>query len=53
MENIIERLKEINTQELDEIEDNKEKENIIKELAKWSQKVINLIERDKNGISKT
>jgi len=55
IENVIEGLKSISTQELDEIinEDNSEKENMIKELAKWSQKVIKIIEKEKNGIRKT
>ncbi len=55
IEGVIEGLKEISAQELDEIitEDNSEKENMIKELAEWSQKVVNLIEREKNGIRKT
>ncbi len=55
IENVIEGLKEISTQELDEIiaEDNSEKENMIKELAGWSQKVVKLIEKEKNGIRKT
>ncbi len=55
IENVIEGLREISTQELDEIiaEDNSEKENMIKELAGWSQKVVKLIEKEKNGIKKT
>lgn len=54
IENAIEGLKEINTQELDEIitEENSERENMIKELAKWSQKIIDLIEKEKNGLRK-
>jgi hypothetical protein len=54
VENVIERLKDINTQELDEIilEENSEKEKLIKELAKWSEKVVKLIETEKrkNGV---
>ncbi len=54
IENVIEGLKEINTQELDEIinEDNSEKEKMIRELAEWSQKVVKYIEKEKNGIRK-
>jgi len=39
---------------LDEIitEENSERENMIKELAKWSQKIIDLIEKEKNGFRK-
>jgi hypothetical protein len=55
IENVIEGLKEINSQELDEIinEDNSEKEKMIRELAEWSQKVVKIIEKEKNGIRKT
>ncbi|KUK55984.1 MAG: hypothetical protein XD79_0370 [Atribacteria bacterium 34_128] len=55
IEGVIEGLKEISAQELDEIitEDNSEKENMIKELAEWSQKVVKLIEKEKNAIRKT
>ena len=54
IEDVIEGLKEINTQELDEIitEENSERENMIKELAKWCQKIIDLIEKEKNGFRK-
>ena len=55
IENVIEGLKEINAQELDEIinEDNSEKEKMIRELAEWSQKVVKIIEKEKSGIRKT
>ncbi|MFZ7121558.1 MAG: ParB N-terminal domain-containing protein [Eubacteriaceae bacterium] len=55
IEDVIEGLKSINAHELDEIidEENSEKENMIKELAKWSQKVIKLIEKEKDGLKKT
>ncbi len=55
IENVIDGLKEINAQELDEIinEDNSEKEKMIRDLAVWSQKVIKIIEKEKNGIRKT
>ena len=55
IENVIEGLKNISTQELDEIifEESSEKEKMIKDLAKWSQTVLRLIEKEKNGISKT
>ena len=55
MENVIEGLKEISAQELDEIitENNSGKENMIKGLAEWSNKVVKLIEMEKNGINKT
>lgn len=52
IENVIEGLKEISAQELDEIitEDNSEKEKMIRELAEWSQKVVKIIEKEKSGI---
>lgn len=55
IEDVIEGLKEISAQELDEIitENNSGKENMIKELAEWSQRVVKLIEKEKNGIRKT
>lgn len=55
IEDVIEGLKEISTQELDEIvaEENSEKENMIKELAEWSRKIIKLIKKEKNGFKKT
>ena len=55
IENVIEGLKEINAQELDEIinEDNSEKEKMIRALAEWSQKVVKIIEKEKNGIRTT
>ncbi|MBA7583624.1 hypothetical protein ES708_25571 [subsurface metagenome] len=55
IEDVVEGLKEISTQELDEIiaEENSEKENMIKELVEWSQKVIKLIEKEKDGFKKT
>jgi hypothetical protein len=55
IENVIEGLKDINAQELDEIinEDNSEKEKMIRALAEWSQKVVKIIEKEKNGIRKT
>lgn len=51
IENVIEGLKETNTRELDEIinEDNSEKEKMIRSLAKWSQKIVEIIEKAKNG----
>ena len=54
IEEVIEGLKEINSQEIDEIvnEENSERENMIKQLAKWSQKIIDLIEKEKNGFRK-
>jgi len=55
IENVIEGLKEINAQELDKIinEDNSEKEKMIRVLAEWSQKVVKIIEKEKDGIRKT
>ncbi len=55
IENVIEELKEINTQELDEIinEENSEKEKKIRDLAKWSQTVVKIIEKGKNAIGRT
>ena len=55
IEDVTKGLKEISAQELDEIitEDNSEKENMIKKLAEWSQRVVKLIEKEKNGIKKT
>ena len=57
MENVIEGLKDISAQELDEIinEDDSEKEKMIGDLAEWSQKVVRIIaiEKKKNGIRTT
>ncbi len=55
IEDVIEGLKDVSAQELDEIisEDNSEKEKMIRELAEWSQKVVKLIEKEKNGIRTT
>jgi hypothetical protein len=55
IENVVEGLKDISAQELDEIiiEENGEKEKMIKDLAKWSKSVVNLIEKEKNGIRET
>lgn len=55
IESVIEGLKNINAQELDEIisEDKGERERMIKTLADWSQKVVKMVEREKNGIIKT
>ena len=55
IENVTEGLKDISAQELDEIisEDNSEKEKMIGDLAKWSQKVVKIIEKEKNGIRTT
>jgi len=57
MENVIEGLKDISAQELDEIinEDDSEKEKMIGDLAKWSQKVVRIIaiEKEKNGVRTT
>jgi len=52
IEKVIEGLKEINAQELDDIinEENSEKEKMIKELEQWSHKVVMYIEKEKNGI---
>lgn len=53
IENVISQLKEISALELDEIvnDENGEKEKIIRDLAKWSEKVVKLItaEKEKNG----
>jgi len=55
IENVIDGLKEINAQELDEIinEENSEKEKMFRELEKWSQTVVKIIEKEKNAIRKT
>lgn len=57
IENVIDRLKEISAQELDEIiyEEDSEKERMIHDLAKWSNKVAKLIatEKEKNGFRTT
>jgi len=55
IENVIEGLKDISAQELDEIinEDASEKEKMIGDLAIWSQKVVKMIEKEKNGIKTT
>jgi hypothetical protein len=52
IENVIDGLKNISAQELDKIidEENGEKEEMIKELADWSQKVVKLVEKEKSGI---
>lgn len=56
MENVIEGLKDISAQELDEIinEDNGEKEKMIIDLAEWSKRVVRIIviekEKEKDGI---
>ena len=55
IENVIKGLKDISTQELDEIimEDKSEKEKMIVDLAEWSNKVVVLIEKEKNGVRTT
>ena len=57
MENVIDGLKDISAQELDEIisEDNSEKEKMIVELAEWSRKVVKIIAtaKEKNGVRTT
>jgi hypothetical protein len=51
IENLIEGLKNVSAFEIDEIvnEESSEKESMIKELARWSQKVLNMISEGKNG----
>lgn len=51
IENVIGGLKNVSTLEIDEIinEESSEKENMIKELARWSYKVLNMISEGKNG----
>jgi hypothetical protein len=51
IENVIEGLKNVSAYEIDEIvnEDSSEKETMIKELARWSQKVLNMISEGKDG----
>jgi len=55
IENVIEGLKNISSFEIDEIinEENSEKENRIRELSKWTQKVLNIISEGKHGKRKT
>lgn len=57
IEIVIEKLKNISTQEIDEIinDDENGKRELIKELADWSNKVIAIIDGEKsnNGINKT
>lgn len=52
IESVIEGLKDISAQELDEIinENNSEKEKMICDLAEWSNKVVKMIEKEKNGV---
>lgn len=52
IENVIDGLKGISAEEIDEIilEKNSEKEKMIKELLKWSHNVVTLLEKEKNGI---
>jgi hypothetical protein len=54
IENITEKLKDISAQELDEIinESDSEKEKMIRDLARWSKRVVEIIEEEKikNGI---
>jgi hypothetical protein len=52
IENVIDGLKDISAQELDEIinEDNSEKEKMIHGLAEWSSKVVKMIDKEKNGL---
>jgi len=51
IENVIEGLKNISAFEIDEIisEENSEKENMIKELERWGQKVLDMISEGKHG----
>ena len=51
IEDVIEGLKSISAFEIDEIisEESSEKENRLKELTKWSQKVLNMISEGKRG----
>jgi hypothetical protein len=52
IERALEGLKKISAQDLDEIiqESDSGKERLIKELASWSKRVVNLIEKEKNGL---
>lgn len=52
IESVIDGLKNISAQEIDNIVDQKngEKEEMIKNLSRWSSKVIKLIEQAKSGI---
>lgn len=52
IEAVLAGLRDINTQELDEIinDPNGERERMIRELAEWSTKVLKLIEKEKDGI---
>ena len=49
IENVIDGLKGISAEEIDEIilEENSEKEKRIKKLLKWSQNVVSLLEKEK------
>jgi len=55
IERVIEGLKDISAQEIDEIivEAASEKEKMIRDLGLWSQKVIKMIEKEKNGVKTT
>lgn len=52
VENVIEKLKNMSAREIDEIisEKNGEKEKMIKDLTKWSSKILKLIDKEINGI---
>jgi hypothetical protein len=54
IENVIDGLKNINAYELDDIinERNSTRELMLRELAEWSKKVIDMIEKEKNVIKK-
>lgn len=51
IENVTEGLKSISSFEIDEIihEENSEKENMIRELTRWSRKVLKIISEGKHG----
>jgi len=51
IEAVIDGLKEINVPQLDEIidENNGEKEKMLRELSRWANKIVQLIDMEKNG----
>ena len=52
IESVIEGLKDMSTQELDEIinQEDSGKEKMMRDLATWSAKVVKMIEKEKNGV---
>jgi len=53
IENVTEGLKSISSYEIDEMinEESSERENMIREMVKWGHKILDLINREKDGIT--